>query len=413
MKKIGARFCLLALFVASVFFLAAPSVAQEPELEPIVGQWTLEGIGKVRVSAAGGPAYTGTVLERISDSTCWAVGQDIWHISGGTEGSYSGSVAWFDDDCAGLGDAPATWTMSEDAQSVTVCSNSPKDGHEECVTLTRAGCPGTEFSKLPQIIGTSGNDRKLTGTSASEIICGLGGDDRIEGGGGNDILLGNGGIDTIIGSNDAEESDGGKGNDTIVAHGNPAERVPKNSLAGVDLLIGGPGEDVLNGKDGGDRIEGGGDHDEIYGAEGFDSVSGGGVADDISGGDHADSLFGDGGGDRIRGGGGIDTIRGYVDDDKIWGEDGGDRDDREYLEGGAGEDRIWGGDGFERIVGGIDPDHLWGEGDADIVVGDSGRDHLYGGPGSDELLGGPDFDVCFVTGSDVPARECEEYRRDS
>ncbi len=82
---------------------------------------------------------------------------------------------------------------------------------------------------------------------------------------------------------------GGQGND-IIQGGNAA-----------DHIEGGPGKDVLNGGDGGDTIEGG---------VGDDSLVGGGGNDDLYGNSGADTIRGGAGKNRLVGGAGIDRLYG-------------------------------------------------------------------------------------------------------
>lgn len=83
---------------------------------------------------------------------------------------------------------------------------------------------GTMVDTPEPILGTLGDDRRLNGTSRSDLIDGLKGDDRISGLAGADTLRGGAGDDTLI---------GGTGGDRLIGG------------AGADMLTGGAGADVF------------------------------------------------------------------------------------------------------------------------------------------------------------------------
>ncbi|HEX3357691.1 MAG TPA: calcium-binding protein [Tepidisphaeraceae bacterium] len=101
------------------------------------------------------------------------------------------------------------------------------------------------------------------------------------------ITLDNKANDGMIGQNDNAKSDietviGGSGNDFI--QGNPSN----NNLiggAGLDTLWGGPGNDILHGGKGKDKLYGQAGADTLYGQTGNDSLDGGAGADRILPGD--------------------------------------------------------------------------------------------------------------------------------
>jgi len=85
--------------------------------------------------------------------------------------------------------------------------------------------------------------------------------------------------------------------------------------AGRDTLIGGWGDDLLDGGDNADRI---------IGNHGDDNITGGGGRDRLIGNRGRDTLQGDGGDDQISAGSGDDYITGSVGNDLIDGGDGAD-----------------------------------------------------------------------------------------
>jgi Ca2+-binding RTX toxin-like protein len=197
--------------------------------------------------------------------------------------------------------------------------------------------------------------------------------------------------------------DGGDGNDTIT------------TAAGMDEILGGPGDDLLSGGDGNDTIFGGlgvdvilGDagNDELHGDDGDDDISGVGGDDTIWGGAGKDTLKGQNGNDLLHGGDANDWLIGGAGNDTLWGEGG-----KDVLSGGDGNDRLYGGghndvlkgnDGNDYLSGEVGNDQLnGGEGD-DILFGDAGVDTLSGGPGNDWLFGGDDPDMLYGdAGEDV------------
>lgn len=129
---------------------------------------------------------------------------------------------------------------------------------------------------LPQVSGTSGNDRMI-GTLVNDQLSGGAGHDNLSGGRGNDRLLGGSGNDVLNGGASRDLLDGG---------------------AGKDVLHGGPGRDRLVGGSGADKLYGGTEDDQLTGGTGADLLSGGAGADLFIFTDPDDSPVG-GGRDRI------------------------------------------------------------------------------------------------------------------
>lgn len=148
------------------------------------------------------------------------------------------------------------------------------------VNSTTSGSCFPEYSDLPAIIGTAGNDPALNGTNSAERICGLTGNDVLHGEGGDDFMAGNEGKDNLY---------GGPGNDT---------------------MGGGKDADYVEGSAGNDTINGGKDNDQVYGGEDADLVYGNEGNDMVGGGNGPDSIFGDAGNDQIYGGGANDNLWG-------------------------------------------------------------------------------------------------------
>ncbi|MEM6973935.1 MAG: choice-of-anchor I family protein [Pseudomonadota bacterium] len=137
------------------------------------------------------------------------------------------------------------------------------------------------------------------------------------------------------------------------------------SVEGIDL-VGGFGNDTLQGTGGDDFIDGRFGRDTITAAGGDDEVIGGFGADEIDAGD---------GDDDVDAGFGSDVV------------DAGDGDD--FVLGGFGRDTLLGGAGNDELIGGFGADVLDGGADDDILIGGSGRDTLFftGDFGNDTVIG--------------------------
>ena len=147
---------------------------------------------------------------------------------------------------------------------------------------------------------------------------------------------------------------------------------------GNDLLDGGMTNDQIRGKGGDDQIFGGAGNDKLSGDDGSDRIFGGFGADKLSGGTGHDVLKGGAGNDRLDGGRGDDRIFGGTGHDKLSGDDGRDR-----MFGGDGRDDLKGGKGNDRMFGGAGEDKLSGGHDNDVLQGGAGNDDVYGGAGND------------------------------
>ncbi|NES82851.1 MAG: calcium-binding protein [Moorea sp. SIO2B7] len=129
----------------------------------------------------------------------------------------------------------------------------------------------------------------------------------------------------------------------------------------MNTLIGGPGNDFLQGDNNDDNLIGLAGNDTLLGLGGNDLLDGGAGNDILAGAAGEDLLDGRAGNDLLSGGDGIDLL------------DGGQGNDT--LIGDRGDDNINGGDGDDRLI--------WNNGD-----------------GSDIMEGGAGFDVVEVNGAD-------------
>jgi Ca2+-binding RTX toxin-like protein len=154
------------------------------------------------------------------------------------------------------------------------------------VTITVSDGLNTASTTITVVVGTTGNNAALNGTSGADLILALGGNDILNGLAGNDILCAGAGNDVVSGGDNDDTLDGDLGND-VLSGGN-----------GNDSLSGGDNNDALNGENGNDSLSGG---------NGNDALNGGANNDSLSGGNDNDALTGGSGGDFFSGGPGSDS----------------------------------------------------------------------------------------------------------
>ena len=211
--------------------------------------------------------------------------------------------------------------------------------------------------------GRDGNDTLLGGGGNDELDGGNG-DDTLDGGGNADFLDGGKGNDTLLGGTGNDRLDGADGDDAL------------DGGDGGDTLLGFAGNDILYGGDGDDSLNGGGDTDTVTYAStttgvdvdlGTGMSSGDEVGTDtlanieaVIGGSGDDTLTGSTGiAETLGGGAGNDTLDGLGGNDTLDDGDGGDT-----AEGGAGDDTLSGGSGGDTPLGGAGSDVLFGHGAA-------------------------------------------------
>jgi Ca2+-binding RTX toxin-like protein len=285
------------------------------------------------------------------------------------------------------------------------------------VTVNLGGGGDDDASNFEHLIGGSAGDT-LTGDSGDQRIDGGPGDDEIDGGGGTDELHGDAGSDTIHGdASNGDTLDGGAGTD-ILTYAAVATPVTVNlggggddAVSNFEHVIGGDGDDTLNGDAGANRLDGGPGDDRIFGNAGADVLHGDSGDDELEGGDGADTVDGGAGsdtiiedaaaGDTVSGGTGAGTdVLTYAgvatpvtvvlgatgtdtasDFERVIGGDAGDS-----LTGDANDNRIDGGPGNDTIDGGAGNDVLNGDAGDDTIIGDAtAGDTLSGGDGTDVL----------------------------
>ena len=255
------------------------------------------------------------------------------------------------------------------------------------------------------IVGTPGDD-VITGTASGDVIHGLAGDDTISGGDLTDFICGGRGRDSL-GGFDQQGTDDGWGN---ILSGGESDDALRGSFQ--DRLIGGPGDDLMQGR----RAHA--DYSSAAGPITVELVRGSGHAS----GEGTDTLMGI---VQFSGSAFDDSMTGTPDAFGLGGNDeitlptGG-----EFVNGGEGNDTITvigglegpaqGGPGNDIMFG----RELDGNGGNDLLIapdeggdlqGSEGQDILKGGPGRDNLtpdgpfLGTPTYDdkVSGGEGSDT------------
>jgi Ca2+-binding RTX toxin-like protein len=357
----------------------------------------------------------------------------------------------------GTGIDTVDYSTSDDAIKVYL------DGANFATNIAGGHAEGDQIKNFENLIGSEFNDEiggdglanVIKGLSGNDIIAGYAGNDTLYGGDADDNLNGVDGADTIFGENDndtiiggggADLLDGGAGTDTLSFLGSAAgvtvdlskqstvsgagvfsggtagvggdaqgdkyanfENITGSSkndtLTGngvVNVIIGGNGDDTIDGGDGGDGdiLNGGDDIDTLSYASsgagvtvniGGNTASGGAAENDtisnfenLTGSAFDDNLTGTGGINRILGGAGNDTLS------------GGDNNDT--LDGGIGNDKIFGGEGNDTLTGGDGNDEIDGQQDDDTITGGKGNDLLNGSDGTDNIDGGDGDDI--VIGGD-------------
>jgi Ca2+-binding RTX toxin-like protein len=236
-----------------------------------------------------------------------------------------------------------------------------------------------------------GGDDLIDGGSQAILKIGFSLDDvfgdGLVGGPGNDTINGHGGVhDTLL---------GGAGDDLIAPQdaqnlssatidGGPGVDTVTYALApgGVvaDLTGGSGGPDTITGVE---RVIGSAFADHIIGGTGAETIMAGGGNDSIDGGAGANYLRGEDGDDSISGGSGFDDINGNKGDDTIDGGSGGS----DWLVGGQGNDLITAHTGQNILYGNLGNDTLVGGNGGDVLRGGQGDDSIAGGAGNDFISG--------------------------
>lgn len=219
-------------------------------------------------------------------------------------------------------------------------------------------------------------------------------DDQVDGGGNGGML------DMHVNDLGAEICPGIFENDPTLMSGNLIIGTP-----GDDVLEGTNGRDIILGLEGNDTIHGLGGDDAIAGCDGDDHIDGGPGNDEILG--DAFGFFGDpeyvGGNDFVDGRGGHDFIFGGAGDDVLRGGFGDD-----FVVGHQGDDLVKGHRGNDELLGGLGNDRIEGHRNDDFLSGGWGDDFLKAGRGNDVMTGSP---PAFPPDSEDPDPEAHDICR--
>ncbi|MFT6606008.1 MAG: Ca2+-binding RTX toxin-like protein [Halocynthiibacter sp.] len=230
--------------------------------------------------------------------------------------------------------------------------------------------------------GDAGNDT-IDGGAGDDALYGWTGDDLLTGGTGNDYMEGGDGLDTFIGGEGADTMIGGAGMDYV-------DYSASGAAVNVDYSAG----TASGGDAAGDVITA---TDGIIGSDFDDTLIGFDTENLTAGPDfYTNVLIGGDGNDSIDGRGGNDSLYGDAGNDTILGGTGDD-----YIEGGADADYLAAGANDDTVLGGTGNDTIFGEDGADSLDGGTGDDLIIGGAGSDTMAGGDGDDTIYIGSDDV------------
>ena len=305
---------------------------------------------------------------------------------------------------------------------------------------------GTNLTDV--LVGTSADDF-LNAGAGNDYLAGEDGDDRLRGGTGSDYINGGAGFDeadyslatsairvslatgrgtlgdasgdllvsieAVRGSDFADTINGVStqtGNILRGMGGN--DRIETGFGAGLALVYGGDGDDVLIVRGGNARMEGDAGNDQLF------SGPGAGI-DILFGGSGDDTIVASMGNDTYDGGSGYDILstqnllstlaaryvhladgimRARFFEDTSIGIGTNQIAGFEAYLGGQGDDQVFGTDGANLIGGGRSNDDLYGGGGDDTLYGGWNNDTLRGGDGNDSLYGDIDPSLTTFSGQD-------------
>ena len=283
------------------------------------------------------------------------------------------------------------------------------DGGGNDVLDGGAGSDTADYSDAPSgvrvfLFDTNGQDtlgagfdthidiENLIGSAFDDILRGDIGDNVLEGGDGDDEL--NGGVNSS-GGDTADYSSASSGVRVLLSDTNGQNTLGagRDTLIGIENLIGSDHDDSLYGDGGDNLLEGGDGADRIVAGDGNDTLRGGAGNDILKGRGGDDMLFGDAGDDILFADAGVDALFGGADNDLLYGGSSNDE-----LNGNIGNDRLRGNLNNDILNGGHGDDLLFGGGQNDTLNGGLGDDNLRGENGNDILDGGSGDDVLFGNG---------------
>ncbi|CUH68239.1 Cyclolysin [Thalassovita gelatinovora] len=220
-------------------------------------------------------------------------------------------------------------------------------------------------------IGATDYNDSITGSDRDESFILERGDDTLDGGAGYDrVRYDRSGVTAVNVDLEAGMATGQWDGNGFTHHLSNIEDV-RGSRTDNDTLLGGAGDETLDGRGGHDILDGRAGNDWLFGADGFDSLSGGAGDDWLYGGDGVDTLIGGTGQDHLFGGSGNDLLDGSAGDATTEGS--GD-----YFRPGEGADTIIGNAALWAAGEGIDLSYadVSGTGGLFIYVNEDGAGNV-------------------------------------
>jgi predicted extracellular nuclease len=222
------------------FYVRAIDGAGNIDPTPASFTWTIDTVAPTISVAAGGMCTTsgatsgGIMNLTVADSTAGTLT---------LSGSSSNTTA--------VPNANIAFGGSGSSRTVAITAVAGSTVRTAALTITVSdAATNTASTTITVIVGTSGNNTALNGTSGADLILGLDG---------NDTLNGLAGIDLLCGGLKNDTLNGGDNDDTL------------DGQAGNDVLNGNNGNDILRGDIGNDTLTGGAAADAFSGGPGSDS----------------------------------------------------------------------------------------------------------------------------------------------
>lgn len=242
-----------------------------------------------------------------------------------------------------------------------------------------------------------GND-EVEAYNGIDFVFGSDGDDILRADHGGFVIVPISGVPTPIALGNLMF--GGDGDDGITSLGRTGLiSVPPLE---IDLLFGGPCDDVISAGDGMNIVFGNRGDDVITtstGLTGINLLFGNSGVDNITSADGLNVAFGNRDDDVVVGGAGVNVLFGNRGNDVVQGGAGltiafgGKGND--LVTGGPGVSILFGNSGFDDVTGGAVLSVAFGNRGNDIVRGGNGVCVLFGNAGEDDVIGGSGVSVAF------------------